>query len=301
MKRKYTQKFVLISGLGSALFLLLSSCSYKSIKSTSVNDVDIVRPIKAVAALGQLSPSGEIRKLAAPSSGMGGTPRVAELLVKEGEWVSKGQKLAIFDNKPNVLADLNIAKARLRTIDRNIEMKKIENSRYEQAAIKGAVSLVLFEEKKEELILLQGEKDQIIAQINGLESDLKNTFLISPIDGLILRLISRVGERPGPEGVLEVGASQFMQALIEVYESDISRVRIGQAVTLISENGGFSKTLEGNVVRISPQVRQRKVLSTDPTGDADARVVEVQVKLKPESIEAVSGLTGIKVIARFKP
>ena len=52
---------------------------------------------------------------------------------------------------------------------------------------------------------------------------------------------------------------------------------------------------------ISPQVRQRRVLSTDPTGDADSRVIEVRVKLDNLSAKKVSNLTGLKVIARFQP
>jgi HlyD family secretion protein len=88
---------------------------------------------------------------------------------------------------------------------------------------------------------------------------------------------------------------------VEVYESDINRVRIGQQVTLTSENGGFSGSLSGRVVRISPQVRQRQVLSTDPTGDADARIVEVRVALDPMDIQRVRDLTGLKVIARLQP
>ena len=68
-----------------------------------------------------------------------------------------------------------------------------------------------------------------------------------------------------------------MEALIEVYESDIDRVFISQNVELSSENGGFQKNLKGKVIRISPQVKQRKVLSTDPTGDADSRIVEILV------------------------
>jgi HlyD family secretion protein len=43
------------------------------------------------------------------------------------------------------------------------------------------------------------------------------------------------------------------------------------------------------------------VLSTDPTGDADSRVVEVRVKLDYASAKKVSHLTGMKVIARFQP
>ena len=80
------------------------------------------------------------------------------------------------------------------------------------------------------------------------------------------------GERPGEAGILEIGANNQMEAVAEVYESDIGRVRLGQTVTLTSENGGFEGRLEATVLRISPQVRQRQVLSTDPTGDAASAI-----------------------------
>ena len=92
-----------------------------------------------------------------------------------------------------------------------------------------------------------------------------------------------------------------MEALIEVYESDIERVFLSQNVELSSENGGFKNLLKGTVIRISPQVKQRKVLSTDPTGDADARIIEVLVKLNEESINLVKNYAGMKVIAKFMP
>ena len=57
----------------------------------------------------------------------------------------------------------------------------------------------------------------------------------------------------------------------------------------------------GKVIRINPQVKQRKVLSTDPTGDADARIVKVLVSLDSESIELVKTFSGMKVIAKFIP
>ena len=92
-----------------------------------------------------------------------------------------------------------------------------------------------------------------------------------------------------------------MEALIEVYESDINRVFISQNVELTSENGGFEKILKGQVIRISPRVKQRRVLSTDPTGDADARIIEVLVQLNKESINLVKNYAGMKVIAKFLP
>ncbi|MFL0744752.1 MAG: HlyD family efflux transporter periplasmic adaptor subunit [Prochlorococcus sp.] len=259
------------------------------------------RPIEAVAALGQLEPAGDVRRLAAPLGGFGGTPRVAVLKVREGDQVKLGQVLAEFDNRAKILADLAAVQARLETLDIQLRMQRREVIRYQEAAVVGASSLVDLEERQEELVKFEGNRREALAELRGLEADLADSELKSPIDGVVLRVHTRVGERPGSDGVLEVGANQTMEALIEVYESDVSRVSIGQVVRLISENGGFKGSLMGRVERISPQVRQRKVLSTDPTGDADARVVEVRVSLDPSSALQVKRLTGMKVIARFKP
>ena len=85
----------------------ISSCS-NSIKSNSnpnesfVNE--FITPITAVAALGQLSPAGEIRELAAPISQFGSSPRISKLLVKEGDFVKKGDTLAIFENREKLIS-----------------------------------------------------------------------------------------------------------------------------------------------------------------------------------------------------
>lgn len=259
-----------------------------------------VRP-EAVAALGQLEPAGDIRNLAAPTAGMAGTPRVAALLVNEGDQIKRGQVLASFDHREGLLADLERVDAELRSLDQEIRLQVTEVERFTKAADWGAAELVLVDNKREELVRLQGKRDQALAERKGLKADLVLSQLISPLDGVVLKLHSREGERPGAEGVMDVGANQAMQASIEVYESDIARISLGQSVRLISENGGFRDDLNGRVVRISPQVEHRSVLSTDPTGDADARVVVVDVELTPEDAAKVSRLAGLKVIARFDP
>ncbi|WP_413293962.1 efflux RND transporter periplasmic adaptor subunit [Prochlorococcus sp. MIT 0603] len=261
----------------------------------------VVRPIEAVAALGQLSPSGEVRLLAAPITGFGGTPRISKLFITEGDSVKKGDVLAIFDNKPKILADLDISNARLNIINNKIISQKREISRYKESVLQGGSPKVILDERNDDLLELIGNKKEVLAEIKALEIDLYDSELKSPIDGMILKVNSREGERPDSDGVLEVGSSQLMEALIEVYESDINRVTIGQAVTLTSENGGFNGTLRGQVREISPQVRQRRVLATDPTGDADARIVEVRVSLEPSSALRVERFSGMKVIARFVP
>ena len=278
------------------------SCSNKNLNVTSSDDKsELISTISGVAALGQLVPMGEVRKLASPISQLGSFPRVQEILVKEGDYVKKGSTLAIFENQKKLKANFLKKKKLLETNQKEISLKKDQIKRYRSATEKNAYSIVLLSQKEDELLKL--EKQRIInsADKKSIEIDLFNSELRSPIDGYILSINTRAGERSNSEGILEIGASQNMQALIEVYESDIDRVFLDQNVELISENGGFDETLIGKVIRINPQVKQRKVLSTDPTGDADARIIKVLVGLDDKSISRVKSFAGMKVIAKFVP
>ena len=286
------------------LSLGIISCSSDNKSSSRLKEElteDFIPPIKAVAALGQLSPSGEIRQLAAPISQFGSSPRITELLVNEGDFVKKGDILAIFENREKLISDLERQKNLIKTTNDEISLKKDQILRYELALSKDAYSFVHLSQRKDELLKLQKQKIIYMGDKKNIEIDLFNSKLRSPIDGFILGINARVGERPNNEGILDIGSSQKMEALIEVYESDIDRVFITQDVELSSENGGFQKILKGKVIRISPQVKQRKVLSTDPTGDADSRIIEVLVKLDKESIDLVQNYAGMKVIAIFIP
>ena len=282
----------------------ISSCSQNNklnSKSNSEITSDFIPVIEAVAALGQLSPAGDIRQLAAPISQFGSSPRLSELLVKEGDFVKEGSVLAVFENRKKLVADLEKKNNLIKTNILEISLKEDQIKRYELAVENSAYSLVQLSQRKDELLKLQKQKIINVGDKKNIEIDLFNSQLRSPIDGYILDINTRVGERSKNEGILDIGSSQNMEALIEVYESDINRVFISQNVELSSENGGFQKILKGEVIRISPQVKQRKVLSTDPTGDADARIIEVLVKLNPESIKLVKNYTGMKVIAKFLP
>ena len=80
----------------------ISSCSQnKKLNSNTYIEKtsDFIPVIEAVAALGQLSPAGDIRQLAAPISQFGSSPRLSELLVKEGDFVKEGSVLAVFENR----------------------------------------------------------------------------------------------------------------------------------------------------------------------------------------------------------
>ena len=297
-------KFLLLSiALSPFLFINFSCSNEKKFNEyEKLNfEEESIPSLKGVAALGQLSPAGEVRKLASPVSQFGTFPRVINLFVKEGDYVEKGTILATFENREKLKSDLEKKEYLLETNDLEISLKEDQLKRFKLAKDKNAYSEIQFIQRKEELLKLKKQKIINLAEKKSIQIDLSNSQLRSPISGYILSINTRVGERSNSDGILEIGASQNMEANIEVYESDIDRVFINQGVELTSENGGFENKLFGFVVRINPQVKQRKVLSTDPTGDADARIIEVLVKLNQESIEKVKTFAGMKVIARFIP
>jgi len=257
--------------------------------------------LKGVAALGRLEPAGDVRTLAAPTGGVGMSPRLATLLVREGDPVRRGQVLANFDNRPGLLAQRELLITRVNSLQNQLAILEAQTTRYRNLTRSGANPAGDLDEREIQLTDRRGRLNEARAELKRLRADLELSELRSPIDGVVLRVFTQPGERPDGNGILEVGANQRMEAIAEVYESDIGRIRIGQKVLLESESGGFKGTLTARVLRISPQVRQRQVLSTDPSADADARIVEVRLGLDPTQLQKVASLAGLKVIARFQP
>lgn len=112
-------------GITPLCMLLLSGCDNKNLEvNQSLKEIQVVDRIEGVAALGQLNPLGEVRKLAAPNSGKGGTPRLSKLLIREGDYIIKDQILAVFDNRPKLEANLKSAQANLNILMSEIRIKK---------------------------------------------------------------------------------------------------------------------------------------------------------------------------------
>jgi len=261
-----------------------------------------VSPVGAgVAALGRLEPAGDVRTLAAPAGGMGVSPRLSELYVREGDLVRRGQVLASFDNRPGLLAQRQLLLTRIAALETQLRIFVGQMRRYRGLTRSGANPAGDLDDREIQLSDKRARLSEARAELTKLDTELALSQLRSPIDGLVLRVVAQPGERPNGNGILEVGANQTMEAVAEVYESDISRVRLGQRVRLESESGGYKGTVMARVIRISPQVRQRQVLSTDPSADADARIVEVRLALDPAESNRLRSLAGLKVIARFEP
>ncbi|MDJ0729302.1 MAG: HlyD family efflux transporter periplasmic adaptor subunit [Crocosphaera sp.] len=147
----------------------------------------------------------------------------------------------------------------------------------------------------------QAELDRAMAQLVEAKTDLDLTYIKSPMDGQVLQIHTYPGEKvDDKKGILELGQTDQMMVVAEVYESQINEVRIGQKAIIKSDNNSFIGTLEGTVHQIGLQIGKKDVLDSDPAADVDVRVVEVEILLTPESSAKVSGLTYAKVITEIQ-
>ncbi len=131
-------------------------------------------------------------------------------------------------------------------------------------------------------------------------ADLDLGLIRASSNGQVLAINARPGETVEPgEGLLEIGSTERMAVVAEVYESDIKQVQLDQEAIVTSESGAFEGELRGRVSNIGLKIGKRDVLDTDPTADVDVRVVEVDILLSPADSQKVTALTNSKVFVEI--
>ncbi len=141
--------------------------------------------------------------------------------------------------------------------------------------------------------VVRGEVQGAQMAVKKAQADLDLAYVRSPRGGQILKIHTWPGEIVSEQGIVNLGQTDQMYVTAEVYETDIYQVRVGQRVTVKSD--GVVGNLEGRVDEIGLQIDKQKILGTDPSADADARVVEVKIRLNPEASKQVEGLTNLQV------
>jgi HlyD family secretion protein len=144
-----------------------------------------------------------------------------------------------------------------------------------------------------DLNLAQMEVNRAIALQKRAENDLQQTYVRAPMAGQILKIHARLGEKLSDAGIAEIGQTQQMVAVAEVYQTDITKVRIGQAA--IVTGSAFAGELQGTVYEVGLQVNRQSSFSTQPGENLDRRVIEVKIRLNPKDSQQVSSLTNLQV------
>ena len=233
-----------------------------------------------ITALGRLEPKDGVIRVAGPSNF---AVVIGKLFVDTNDRVTAGQTIAILDDHAAIKAD----GARLTAELRNAQT---EWQRYDRLFKEGFVSA-------SERDSWATKVDSLQAQLERAKAELDLSVVRSPIAGRVLDVHARQGEKVGPDGIVELGQTDAMYAIAEVYETDVTRVRIGQRATVTSP--ALPQPVAGTVDRIGLKIGKKDVLSVDPAAKTDARVIEVRILL--DDPQQVAGLTNLEVDVAITP
>ncbi|GAB4188692.1 MAG: ABC exporter membrane fusion protein [Coleofasciculaceae cyanobacterium] len=155
------------------------------------------------------------------------------------------------------------------------------------------------EVRPEDVRVAQTEVNQAVAAVKRAEAELKEATIRAPIAGQVLEVYTQSGEAIADEGLLDLGKTDLMEVVAEIYQSDINKIRTGQAAIITGE--GISGELRGTVRQVGLQVSQQKVFSNQPGQNLDRRVVEVRIRLNSKDSQQVASLTNLQVQVAIQP
>lgn len=283
-----------------ALPLLLGSLLAGCQTSQPTQSQPTRSPAPTVGAFGTLIPTGQLRNLAPVTYGVDGTVIIDQLFVDEGDYVRKGDILVQFRHRKDLLAErIHLQNIIAANKNRLIESHDVLR-RFNQLSNLGAYPQASFQERA---ILYQSIANQLSEAQLRLDQNtnrLRNSVLVAPFSGVVTRIYSRSGEPSSQHGVLQIGNLDHLTAELEVYESDLRRIRIGQRVLIRSETGSFVGTLIGGVVQIVPGIRQRTTLPTTAQPTVDVRVGIVRVSINTQYVDKIRPYVGTKLIAKIE-
>jgi len=240
-------------------------------------------PPETVGALARLEPHNGIYALAGPSSII--TVKISEIPVQEGQRVNKGDVIAVFDMANIRRFEVGIARTELAQAKVDAAAKRRELDRLRKLFQDKSVSRESFNEQSDasELAELTLEKAQLNFERAG--ALLEKMIIRSPVDGEVLAVHARAGEAVAETtGVAEIGDVERMEAVAEVYETDVKYVREGQSAVFRSP--ALDQPLAGTVTRIAPSFTRVTIYSTDPMPNTESRVVKVFITLKDSAVAA---------------
>lgn len=233
-----------------------------------------------VNCLGRIEPAGGLVRLSGPTA-LGAV--ILQMKVEEGDWVDEGQAIAVLDSHPvrqaeydALRVELELAEAELRREQELVRRKASAASRTETVELNVKAAA---------------------ARLAAAEATLNLSIVRAPRRAQVIAIHAHPGERIGVDGIVEIGQTDTMYAVAEVYETDIGRVKPGQSAIITSP--ALPRPVTGTVESIGLKVGRIDVLGLDPIAQADARVVEVDIRLKETGL--VKNLTNLQVEVEIRP
>ncbi len=172
-------------------------------------------------------------------------------------------------------------------------LKRIISSGQEQINAAKATLNQIAEVRPVDVKVARAELDRAIAALKQAKTNLEQAYIRAPMVGQIIKIHVRKGEKIGDSGVAEIAKTSQMMVVAEVYQTDISKIKLGQKAIISGQ--ALTSKLNGEVTQIGLQVNRQNVFSNQPGENLDRRVVDVKIRLNPKDSKRASGLTNLQV------
>lgn len=224
--------------------------------------------------------------------------RIERYYAVEGQSVRVGDPLVAIDDR-DYRARLDKAEASLATARANLTLHASELRRAESLHRGGIIGTQELEQKQNQEAVDRARIAELEADAALARVELDYTILRAPRDGVILAKLKEVGEIAVPGGfagsgdLIRMANLDDMRAEVDVNESDLARVRLGQDAEVIPDAYPDAR-YAANVVKLYPQVnRQKGTLKVEvQVQDADARLLpdmSVRVNFLAEAKPVAAG------------
>lgn len=227
--------------------------------------------------------------------------QIVNLAVREGDIVKKGDFLLQIDQRQlaasaqgaeasirALLADRDAARANLDEAQRNFERAR---SNYEQRIIPLAEldrARSALESARANVNSISQRIDQARANLAAARDTLSKTTLTAPMAGIVTALpveegeVAVIGTMNNPGTVLlTIADMSVVEAVMEVDETDIPSVKIGQKAT-VTIDAYPNKTFNGTVTEVGSSPISRTAMQN--TAEAINFEVKIQIENPPDTI-----------------
>ena len=118
-------------------------------------------------------------------------------------------------------------------------------------------------------------------RLAAARAKLENTVLKAPVDGVIIEILTKIGENTGGGPVITMADLSRMHVIADIFESDLLKLSIGQKATITSKSlpEALTGTIEaiGRVISTDSKVGSVKILLDQP--DVAARLINMEVNV----------------------
>ena len=166
-------------------------------------------------------------------------------------------------------------------LDRYAREADVAQAKYDNSVQQHA--LVDDHAREEDRSLAEADVKLAQGQLEEAQARYEKTFIRSPIDGSVLRKHHRSGESVSnsstvPDPILTIGDRKTLRVRVDVDETDVSKVSVGQRAYVTADAFGGQK-FWGHVVRVGQQLGPKNVRTDEPTEKVDTKILETLVEL----------------------